>query len=720
MNNRENKSLRLLVNTFSCALFVGVAGVGFSSQAGEMIRFQNGSIKPSASLTKEIVGRSHQDDVADDYVVQFKSAITEKDKSDLVGQGVKIFRYIPDDALIVRATAAQIRAFSQSHQINGVIAFKGAMKIDSTIPPMSVFSRVSSSDVAVFTFSAQDKINVLNYIKSMDPQAFILDATGTVVSARINNSVVQSLSQLTGVEYVQELVKMEPMHIMLDEEQKPEDVNVMKGDYTDLLGYESGTKVMNMDSVWGQGYYGAGQVVGMADTGLDTGNTATLSPDFLPAFQKGIAFGIGAKGDWGDPMGHGTHVAGSVLGRGAVSNGLIKGAAYGAKIVAEGMWSPIISNLSVPPKLVNLYQGAYDEGARIHTNSWGSGNSNTFGSYEGMAQQTDQFMWDNPDMLIIFAAGNSGVDKDKDGRIDPVSVGPPGTAKNILTVGASENLESQGGIQKQIKDLRDAANVWGAEPIFSSKISDNANGMAMFSSRGPTKDKRLKPDISAPGTNILSNRSHNPRAELLWGEYNKDYVWSGGTSMATPLTAGAAAVTRQMLMDKFGVQKPSAALVKATLLHTAFDMFPGQYGENVKGQEFLTRRPNNDEGYGRVDMDKMSKLTASTRFVDASVEQAKEVRFPVTVSQGRVLINLAYTDAPGTPAAAAALVNDLDLSLVNASGSVVSSPSDRINNTEIIELSNLPAGKYEIVVQGTKVPMGKNGLQPFAIVFTAE
>lgn len=699
---------------FGGILLLSFATAGVA-QAGEYLRFQNQIVKPK----KEAMTRTALSQLSDDYVIQFKNSITEQNKADLRKAGVTIFRYLPDDALVVRATAAQLDQVSQSSEVNGVLAYKGGMKISTSLPPMSVFSRISSTEVLISTFSENDKLRVLDYLKSNDPQLFIIDSSGKTIAARVNNSVIGGLAQVTGVEFVQELAKMEPMSILLDDPNDP-DMSIMKGDYTDLTGYETGTKIMNLDSVWAQGYTGVGQVVGIADTGLDTGVESTLSSDFAPAFQKGFAFGVGAKGDWGDPMGHGTHVAGSVLGRGTTSNGLLRGSAYGAKVVAEGMWSPIISNLSVPPKLVNLFQAAYDEGARVHTNSWGSGNSASFGTYEGMAQQVDQFMWDHPDMLIIFAAGNSGVDKDKDGRIDPISVGPPGTAKNILTVGASENLVSQGGIQKPIKDLRDAANVWGAEPIFSSKVSDNADGMAMFSSRGPTKDRRLKPEIAAPGTNILSNRSHNPKAEPLWGEYNKDYVWSGGTSMATPLTAGAAAIARQMLIEKFKVAKPSAALVKAFLMHTAFDMYPGQYGENVKGQELLTRRPNNDEGYGRVDMDKMSKVAQNTYFVDSSVEQGKEIRFAVKVNNGKLLANLVYTDSPGTPSAAAALVNDLDLSLVSATGQELAAPNDRINNAEIVELAQLPAGDYEIVVKGFKVPMGLNGQQPFALVYTAE
>jgi subtilisin family serine protease len=318
--------------------------------------------------------------------------------------------------------------------------------------------------------------------------------------------------------------------------------------------------------------------------------------------------------------------------------------------------------------------------------------------------------------LILFAAGNSGEDLNKDGRIDPNSIGSPATAKNTLSVGASENLNLVGGIQRQIKDLNGAAEKWGVEPISSSKLSDNENGMAVFSSRGPTADGRLKPEIVAPGTNILSARSHVPSADPMWGAYNADFTYAGGTSMATPLTAGAAAVTRQVLIEKFKIANPSAALVKAMMMHTAFDMFPGQYGM-VAAQE-LQRRPNSDEGYGRVDLKALVNLTPATTAIDDSVAQGAAVEKTVQVKSGKLLVNLVYTDAPGTPSAGAALVNDLDLSVTGPTGQTYGK-ADSINNSEVVELSGLPAGAYKISVKGSKIPMGKEGKQPFALVYTA-
>ncbi|GAB4006025.1 hypothetical protein GCM10029992_55550 [Glycomyces albus] len=154
-------------------------------------------------------------------------------------------------------------------------------------------------------------------------------------------------------------------------------------------------------------------------------------------------------------------------------------------------------------------------------------------------------MWDHPDMLILFAAGNSGADADADGTIDPDSMGAPGTAKNCLTVGASENdrpaeSDPPPGVNKQWKDLR-----WPKLGP-AGHVSDDPGGMAAFSSRGPTDDLRVKPDLVAPGTNVLSLLSSvfPENDEPLWGRLPEGhplrnrYCWSGGTSMSTPLAAG--------------------------------------------------------------------------------------------------------------------------------------------------------------------------------------
>ncbi|MGK5089791.1 S8 family serine peptidase [Bdellovibrionota bacterium FG-2] len=293
----------------------------------------------------------------------------------------------------------------------------------------------------------------------------------------------------------------------------------------------------------------------------------------------------------------------------------------------------------------------------------------------------------------------------------------PGTAKNVLTVGASENLFSGGGIQSPLGSLKGGKDKWGVAPLVDDLLSNNVDGLAAFSSRGPTLDGRTKPEIVAPGTNIVSTRSHHKDATQLWGIYNAEYLYSGGTSMSTPLTAGAAAVARQYLMTKRNQTDPSGALVKAALLHTAKDLYPGQYGTGPT-QELPKHRPNSHEGYGRVDMDLMTNLPTNTSIIDdkegAGLNEEKSIAMTLKKAGG-IRATLVYTDAPGAATSKKLLVNDLDLRVTGPSKRSFTL-GDHTNNNEMIELKKLQPGIYKISVVGVNIPQGKNGKQPYALI----
>jgi hypothetical protein len=288
-----------------------------------------------------------------------------------------------------------------------------------------------------------------------------------------------------------------------------------------------------------------------------------------------------------------------------------------------------------------------------------------------------------------------------------------------LTVGASENYWLTGGAQTKPKDSQRGKVNYPVAPINESTYSDNPNGIAPFSSRGPTTDGRLKPEIVAPGTNIVSLRSKVKGAEELWGVYNSEYLYCGGTSMATPITAGAAAVVREILVKKVGLANPSAAILKNIMMLTATDLFPGQYGSGTPTQELKVRRPNVHEGYGRANVEAVLKLDNALVLDEVLGVATGEVREMISIAgpNGKLYAQLTWTDAAGTPAAAKSLVNDLDLEVVSESGSVVQL-NDHINNAELIELSGLvPGSSYKVRVKGYSVPKGNaQAKQPFALV----
>lgn len=688
--------------------------------AGDRLRFRSGDVN---SAEKESIYRLRLEATTErgafssrNFVVQFKSAITEADKRFLKNQGIKVVQYIPDDAYLVIANPDAIRGVQDNPRVQVALPFASRWKKSPLIGAISVFNAKTESRWLISLIQSSDLNPTVQALKSMQgTQVQYADGNILVVSSLSENlNAVLALEGVLWVEPYKQMRTMEKTFADIAENTAPTGA----GDLSDLTGYETGTKIMKMDAAWARGFTGRGQIASVADTGLDTGDLKTLSRDFSTVIQ-GIPFGFGAT-DFADYMGHGTHVSGSLVNSGENTGGRIRGAAYEANLIFEGIWSERYKNISIPPRLSKLFKAAYDGGARIHSNSWGGSD---FGEYDSYSSQVDDFMFNNPEMLILFAAGNDGLDQNKDGRIDENSVTSPGTAKNILSVGASKNLVANGGIQRKQGDLM-GGQAWPVEPLASDTLSSHANGLAPFSSRGPTNDGRIKPDIVAPGTNVLSNCSPIKDAEKLWGEYNKDYCWSGGTSMSTPLTAGAATVTRQFIVEGLQMASPSAALVKAMMLHTAEDMFPGQYGEigKDKGQEFLTHAPDINQGYGLVNMDRLTNLEGYyVKVIDekGGVMNGGEYTLTLDASelpQEGVKLTLVYTDAAAAPNAKVTLVNNLDLQVTDESGQVYASAST-VDNVEQIKLPSVN-GSLQVKVIGKSIPKGVNGKQPFALVIS--
>jgi serine protease AprX len=499
---------------------------------------------------------------------------------------------------------------------------------------------------------------------------------------------------------------------------------------------------------------GTGQIVAIADSGLDSGDPLAMHADIQGRVAGLVSWPTAATwaplvhepgsddGPVDENSGHGTHVTGSVLGAGAaaVQAGAASapmGTAPEAKVFFQAIeqrvswktaeefgpdgppfepWPPAPVGLrGIPADLNTLFQQAYLAGARIHTNSWGAP---VAGDYPTNARAVDEFMWNHPDMLILFSAGNEGMDVDADGVIDADSIGSPGTAKNCLTVGASENNRPRGSSPPPGFDrLWSDVSKW-AQLTAAGHMSDNVEGMAAFSSRGPTNDQRIKPDVVAPGTNILSTLSSAFPANKspLWGRLpeghplRRFYCWSGGTSMATPLVAGAAALIRQHLVSQRGHlqenRKPSGALIKAILVNGA--VAPrGQFaGEIPDG-------PNQVSGFGRVDVTRSvaPEPLHSTMFADEpdhAVSTGQMRTFQVRAAEQALplKITLVWTDAPAL-AGVGGLVNQLYLQLQAPDGGITDGDLHPMlevkNNVQQIVVPSPVAGAYTIRVRGVSV-----------------
>ena len=463
---------------------------------------------------------------------------------------------------------------------------------------------------------------------------------------------------------------------------------------------------------------GAGQVVAVADTGLQEDH-----PDFAGRVIEVVA--LGRPNDASDPHGHGTHVAGSVLADGSASDGTYAGVAPAATLYFQSLLDPRGGLGGLPVSLEDLFEPAYQAGARVHNNSWGAA---TASAYTVDSNDVDAYAAKRRDMLIVIAAGNEGTAADpfnsEPGFVDWLSIGSPASCKNALTVGAARNRRTTGGLSG-----RTYGDTWRQDfpkpPIADQRVSGDPECMAAFSSRGPCDDRRIKPDIVAPGTDIVSTRSDIAPDDHFWGlvDDNPAYAYMGGTSMACPLVAGCAALVRQYFVDE-RVTSPSAALLKATLVNGA-RWLSGP--DSVADRE---ARPNFHQGFGAVNLTTTVPNPAEPdlrlEFVDCWEtpnlqlgETGERRKFQVDVEAGMPLrLCMAYTDLPGR-----SLQNDLSVMVQDPTGAKIAgntglpeiTRSDVDNNVEVIRVDNPTPGRWLIQV------FARNLLRPpqdYALVVT--
>jgi len=606
------------------------------------------------------------------YIVQFDGPIRSSWKTALMDTGAEIFDYVPDFAFIIRSVSTKEQSVRSLPHVRWLGIYQPSYRISqSALDKAFVQGQALEEDeeawelLRITVFPGEDLDRIKSEIDALG--GMIIDEVTTkwktTLKVKAPSTSIANLPAISGVKWI------EPVPVW----------KLFNNVSSDIMNVRTPRDTY--------GLYGEGQTVGVCDSGLDQGftNPANLHDDFEDGSGgTRVAQLIDLSGDGAQDSnsGHGTHVAGSVLGNGMHSGsnpssnsfppGCFAGVAPKANLVFQATANNAGSLVGIPSDLNTLFSQADVAGAELHTNSWGSSLSGMYTSY---SQDVDEYMWDYKDFLVLFSAGNSGIDMDGDGVIDLYSMGSPSTAKNCLTVGASEGDRS--GVGYNVPwGTGSWAVKYSVDPIYSDHVSDDPDGMAAFSSRGPVLDGRYKPDIVAPGTNILSARS-SVASGTLWGIYDTYYLWSGGTSMSTPLVAGAAALMREYLIDVKGYANPSAALTKAALLNSAEDITPGQYGTGVAQEIPDAPVPNNVEGWGRLNFGN-GVYPASPFNIFYYDEQNslntgeyKEYSINVSNSGAPLKINLVWTDYPGSPATQGGLVNDLDLQVTDPSLTVM-------------------------------------------------
>ncbi len=646
------------------------------------------------------------------FLIQFRDDLTSSVRQELEGAGVAFVDYVPSRTYLVRASPAAFAVLQNHPRVRWLDAFRGGYKV----------APVLRSDA--WTQDVYLNLRLLPGVSPMDLLDRLRRNETTVRLSAVQGEIADGAT-------LRVLVPAGHLHPFV--ERAAEDGAVWTIEPWFLPRIDNDNSVWTIQSydttnrtnyalsatLWNHGITGTGQLVAIADSGLDddmcyfrnSGSSAEIAQAQTPALPgtgtidltkkvaayyvlpQATAYDGNALCNGRPESYHGTHVTGSVLGDNYVTlssptsggHDTGDGMAPNAQVIFQDAASEVTGCLSGLGNDFHLiWQQAYDAGARVHSNSWGA---DAQGEYTGDSRLIDEIMYDREDMLVLFANGNGTYFG---------TVLSPATAKNCLAVGATSN---------------------GAV---------GANTIAAFSSKGPTADGRIKPDVVAPGESIVSaagdasHASDNCGAKLL-----------SGTSMATPTVAGGATLLRQYFTDGFypsgaktaaDTLNPSAALLKAAVVNGAVDVAYTTQATMLNGLN-----PWYDQGFGRIQLDNVaffstpSRDARRTRLWDkwkaAGLVTGEADEYALQVAAGQPLkVALAWTDPEASGLAATTLVNNLDLEVVSPSGStyrgnvfaggqsVVGGSGDLRNTVEVVFLTAPIAGTWNLRVRGTSIP----------------
>ncbi|MFY0522257.1 S8 family serine peptidase [Archangium gephyra] len=663
------------------------------------------------------------------HIVQFAGPVQPEWYKALEATGVKVVTYIPNNAYLVYGDPSAMTSLQKHTDSAPLIQWDGEYLDDYKLDP-SVNTAITNAYTIQLIKDPGTNEATLSLIRGMQShEAIVREALDYVnVVAFVDRKALDQIVQRPDVLSIHP--RIQPRKF--DERQNMIVAGQVSGTTPTGPGYLAwlASKGFTQDQFTASGFG-----VDVSDSGLDN---ASLAPNHFGLYVNGNVTGtsrvvyarLEGSPNSGSTIqgcdGHGTlnaHIVGGYVDLAGAPYADTAGYKYGlgvAPFVKLGSSVLFDPGSFTNPDYSDLQSRAYRDGMRISTNSWGASTN----AYTADSQEYDALVRDaqpagsavpnpgNQQMIIAFAAGNDGPSAS--------TVGSPGTGKNVITVGASENVHPFGG-----------ADACGTGDSSANSLMD----VVGFSSRGPTRDGRKKPDIMAPGTHVSGGVAQaagqrasppaNPNGQALscfdatgvCAGFGSDfhpagqqwYSASSGTSHSTPAVAGGAALLYQYFINQ-GVTPPSPAMAKAYLMNST------RYMTGTGANDTLF---SNNQGTGLMDLgmafdgvprmlddqnpDNLFTATGQTRTFSGSISDSTKP-FRVT---------LAWTDAPGSTTGSA-WRNDLDLTVTvggntykgnvfTGASSVTGGTADGANNVESIFLPAGTEGEYSVTVTATNI-----------------
>ncbi|MCZ7651065.1 MAG: S8 family serine peptidase [Thermoanaerobaculia bacterium] len=604
------------------------------------------------------------------HLVQFRGPVADAWLAELAKAGLEPLQYYPHHAYLVWGDARS----TESTAALPFVRWQGRVH-PAYKPAPSLDGRegiVRNVDVMFFgeerveeTLAAIEKLGgrVLHHYPAQ-PDRKLFDAI-----VELPAEAVAAVSQIPNVLWL----GFQGPRPILDDEMSSQ---IQAGNHpggVPVTGYFSHLTTLGVD--------GTGVIWAIVDTGVDYDH-----PDLGSHIVGGYDF-PGACSFAGQPGsdcsggGHGTHVAGIVGGDATGAFTDANGFLYGLG-VAPGVSFFAMNSLSAsawPPT------GGWQEHSKraVLGNAIGGNNSWTTG--EG-TQHGYQASERTHDIMV------------RDGNFDTTTVAEP-----FIEVFSAGNSGSSG-----LTAPKEAKNLIVTASSMNYRVGSIEN-ISSFSSRGPAVDGRQVPTITAPGEQIASSRNDlGGDCSTSIGGTNNLYAYCSGTSMASPHAAGAVVLLTDWWRGFNAGLDPSPAMAKALLVNNAVDM-----GGSTAA------RWNNAEGWGRIHVTNIVQPGVPVEYWDQdnlliNTGQSFQVTVGVANPALPVKVTLAWSDAPGAVGANPALVNNLDLTVVDGAStylgnvfsggwSATGGAADNRNNLENVFIQSPTGGAIDITVAATNI-----------------